>query len=152
MDLSFLKRPTQQQPIPTISLLSEEELYEKTKVTLKDIVTPVGLEIKSAYLKFSDRLVKSLFILSYPKFLSVGWLSPIINTNQNVNLSIFFHPMETETILKSLRKKSTQLQAQLMNEQGRGLIRNPLLETAIADIEGLRESLTQGRDKMFYLA
>jgi len=65
MDLPFLKKPGQPPGIPTIEMLSEEELYEKTRVTLKDIVTPVGLEIKSAYLKFSDYLVKSLFILSY---------------------------------------------------------------------------------------
>ncbi|KKU09585.1 MAG: Type IV secretory pathway VirB4 component-like protein [Parcubacteria group bacterium GW2011_GWB1_46_8] len=145
----FLKK--NQDEIDTIGKLSEEAVYEKSSLSLKDVITPAGLSVTSTSLQFSDRLVKTLFVLSYPKYLTVGWLSPVINTNQNVNLSIFFHPMDTESVLKNLRKRSTQLQAQYMEEQGKGLIRNPVLETAIQDIEGLRDSLTQGRDKMFYL-
>lgn len=151
IDLPFLKKQDQKE-ISTVEKLSDDQLYEKTRVTLKDIITPVGLEISSAFLKFSDKYIKSLFVVSYPKFLNVGWLSPIININQNVNLSIFFHPMDTELVLKNLRKRSTQLQAQLLEEQSKGLVRNPVLETAISDIESLRDSLTQGRDKMFYVS
>lgn len=150
-ELPFLKRP-QPQIIKTIEEISEEELYEKTKATFRDLITPVGLEIKPSFLRFSGKVAKTLFILGYPKFLTVGWLSPVINLNQAVNVSIFFHPIETEEVLKNLRKRSTQLQAQLLEEQEKGLVRNPLLETAIQDIESLRDSLIQGRDKMFYVS
>ncbi|MEW5805527.1 MAG: VirB4-like conjugal transfer ATPase, CD1110 family [Patescibacteria group bacterium] len=150
-ELPFLKNK-QPQTVRTIEEISQEELYEKTKASLRDLITPVGLEIKPSLLKFSDKVVKTLFILGYPKFLTVGWLSPIINLNKSVNVSIFFHPMETEEVLKNLRKRATQLEAQLLEEQEKGLIRNPMLETAIQDIEGLRDSLIQGRDKMFYVS
>ena len=153
IDLPFLPKKNQPaQSVKTIEELTQEELYEKTKANLRDLITPVGLEVKPSLLKFSDKVVKTLFILGYPKFLTVGWLSPIINLNQSVNVSVFFHPMETEKVLKNLRKKATQLEAQMLEEQEKGLIRNPMLETAISDIEGLRDSLIQGRDKMFYIS
>jgi type IV secretory pathway VirB4 component len=151
IELPFLKKKQQQQTVKTIEEITQEELYEKTKASLRDLITPVGLEVKPSLLKFSDKVVKTLFVLGYPKFLTVGWLSPVINLNKAVNVSIFFHPMETEKVLKSLRKRVTQLEAQLMEEQEKGLVRNPVLETAIQDIEGLRDSLIQGRDKMFYI-
>ncbi|KKS07891.1 MAG: conjugal transfer protein TraC [Candidatus Brennerbacteria bacterium RIFOXYC1_FULL_41_11] len=153
IDLPFFKKNQQAAAsIRTIEELTQEELYEKTKTNLRDLITPVGLEVNPSFLKFSGKLVKTLFILSYPKILSVGWLSPVVNLNQSVNVSIFFHPMDTEKVLKNLRKRATQLEAQMLEEQERGLVRNVLLETAISDIEGLRDSLVQGRDKMFYIA
>ena len=153
IDLPFFKKNQQAAAsIRTIEELTQEELYENTKTNLRDLITPVGLEVNPSFLKFSGKLVKTLFILSYPKILSVGWLSPVVNLNQSVNVSIFFHPMDTEKVLKNLRKRATQLEAQMLEEQERGLVRNVLLETAISDIEGLRDSLVQGRDKMFYIA
>ncbi len=152
INISFFKKPKQAQSVKTIEEMTQEELYEKTRANLRDLITPVGLEVTPSLLRFSDKIVKTLFILGYPKFLTVGWLSPIINLNQSVNVSVFFHPMDSEKVLKNLRKRATQLEAQMLEEQEKGLIRNPLLETAISDIEGLRDSLIQGRDKMFYIA
>jgi type IV secretory pathway VirB4 component len=48
-----------------------------------------------------------------------------------------------------LRKKATQVEAQLMESEEKGMIRNPILETAREDIESLRDALQQSRENMF---
>ena len=53
------------------------------------------------------------------------------------------------TMLKNLRKKTAQIEAQLMEREEKGLVRDPQLETASQDIEMLRDSLQQGNEKMF---
>jgi type IV secretory pathway VirB4 component len=51
--------------------------------------------------------------------------------------------------LKNLRKKATQVEAQLIEQEQKGLIRNPILETARQDIEGLRDALQQSQQNLF---
>ena len=51
--------------------------------------------------------------------------------------------------LKNLRKKTAQIQAELQEQEAKGLVRNPMLETAFQDIEALRDSLQQGQEHLF---
>jgi len=62
---------------------------------------------------------------------------------------VHLHPQDTATILKKLRDKLARLQAQEIEEQEKGKVRNPVLETAIADIEMLRDKLQLGTDRFF---
>lgn len=116
---------------------------------IKNIIAPAALEIKQNYLKLGDKLVKTLFIFTYPRYLATGWLSPIVNLPQLLDVSIVVNPMDTALALKNLTKKAGQVQAQANEEEEKGKVRNPLLETAIHDIETLRDSLQQARENLF---
>jgi type IV secretory pathway VirB4 component len=52
-------------------------------------------------------------------------------------------------VLKQLRKRLTEIQAELMEREEKGLIRDPTLETALNDIEGLRDQLQTAQERMF---
>ncbi|MBI2033501.1 MAG: ATP-binding protein [Candidatus Liptonbacteria bacterium] len=116
---------------------------------IKKIIAPAGLEVNSNYVKIGDKVAKNLFILSYPRYLSTGWSEPLINLPNLFDISIFINPMETGTALKNLRKKTGQLEAQIMEQQEKGLVRDPLLETALQDVESLRDTLQQSQEKLF---
>lgn len=116
---------------------------------IKNIIAPAALEIKQNYLKLGDKLVKTLFLFTYPRYLATGWLSPIVNLPQLLDISIVVNPMDTALALKNLTKKAGQVQAQANEEEEKGKVRNPLLETAIHDIETLRDSLQQARENLF---
>ena len=51
--------------------------------------------------------------------------------------------------LRNLRKKSAQIESQINDQQEKGLVRDPMLETALQDVEGLRDSLQQAQEKLF---
>lgn len=123
--------------------------YQPSNTDIINIVAPAGLEIASNYLKLGDYFVKTFFLFTYPRYLTSGWFSPIINLPEIMNISIFIHPMDTALALKNLRRKITQIEAEISEAEEKGLIRDPRLETAYNDIENLRDALQQAREKLF---
>jgi len=116
---------------------------------VKKMIAPAGAEVSPNFLKIGDKIAKTFFVLSYPRYLSTGWFEPMINLPNLFDISIFVNPVDTGLALKNLRKKAGQLESQMNDEQAKGLVRNPVLETAIGDVEGLRDSLQQSQEKMF---
>ena len=119
------------------------------KKNIVDTLAPAGIEINSNYLKVGDKFTKTLFIFSYPRYLSTGWFSGIIDMPELIDISIFAHPVATPVALKNLRKKAAQIESQIIEKQQKGVVRDPILETAFQDIESLRDALQQARENLF---
>src|SRR6185369_387446 len=116
---------------------------------LKKVISPAGAQISSNYAKVGDKLVKTFFIFSYPRYVSSGWIEPLINLPQLFDISIFIDPMDTGMALKNLRKKAAELESQIADQEEKGLVRDPVLETALQNVEQLRDVLQQAEEKMF---
>ena len=116
---------------------------------VKQIIAPAGVQISPNNLKIGDKIAKTFFIFSYPRYLSTGWFEPLINLPNLFDISIFVNPIDTGIALKNLRKKAGQLESERNDEADKGLVRNPQLETAIQDVESLRDSLQQSEEKLF---
>jgi len=123
--------------------------YQPSKKDIKDIIAPAGLEVNPAYLKLGDKFIKTVFVFTYPRYLNSGWFDPIINLPDLLDISIFVHPVDTAMALRNLRKKVAQIEAQILERQEKGLVRDPVLETAYQDIEMLRDQLQQAQEKLF---
>jgi len=128
---------------------SDIELPEATRLTATDIVAPASLEMKPQYMKIGERFAKTYFVFSYPRYLSTGWLSPIININIPMDVAFHLHPVSSEKILKQLRKRVTEVQSEISEREEKGLIRDPTLETAYNDLEDLRDKLQTAQERMF---
>ncbi|MDD4531110.1 MAG: ATP-binding protein, partial [Candidatus Pacebacteria bacterium] len=114
-----------------------------------DIIAPASIEVGQNHIQMEEKMAKTYFVFSYPRYLTTGWLSPIINMDIPFDISFFFHPIETGSILKQLRKSVTEVQAEIMEREEKGLIRDPALETAYQDLEDLRSRLQTAQEKMF---
>lgn len=139
MKLPFFKKPKK----------ISEKLFETEVLKITDIISPSSIEVCQNHLKIGERLAKSFFIFSYPKYLSTGWFSPIINLDFPMDVSFFIHPIESGVVLKQLRKKLTGIQAERIERLEKGLIRDPTLEMAHQDIETLRNHLQTAQERMF---
>ena len=129
--------------------ISIPQAYTPSEKDLPNVVAPSGLEINANYIKLGDYFVKTLFVYTYPRYVSSGWFSPIINMAEMMDISIFVHPMDTALALKDLKKKVANIEAELWEKQEKGLVRDPMLETAYQDVEQLRDALLQAREKLF---
>ncbi len=116
---------------------------------IKKIISPAGLKVESNYLKVGDKFAKTFFVYSYPRYLSTGWFEPLVNLPYLFDVSIYINPVDTGMALKKLRKKSAQIESQIMDSQEKGMVRDPQLETAFSDVEDLRDVLQQSQEKMF---
>lgn len=132
--------------------IEEEKTYLKGVISAKDLIAPASMEIKPSFLRLGDKYVRSVFVINYPRYISVGWFAPIINLNTALDIAMFFYPVDAAIILKQLKKKVGVIEAQIMANSEKGAPRDPVSETALRDIEKLRDDLTQGIEKFFQFA
>ncbi|OQX71459.1 conjugal transfer protein TraC [Candidatus Parcubacteria bacterium 4484_255] len=130
-------------------IIDTEEKYQRGRFTLQDLIAPSALRVSSKYLQLGDKYLRTLFVVGFPRYISVGWFVPVINFNAYIDVAMFFYPVESSVILKQLQNRVGNLQAEMTMAQEKGLPRDPLKETALNDIEQLRDSLTTGVEKFF---
>ena len=116
---------------------------------LQDIIAPSALKISSKELNLGEKIVRTFFVISYPRFLTESWFSPIINLDKVFDISIFIHPIDTAKVLRQFQKKVAEVQSQINVREKKGMVRDPMLDTAYQDLEGLRDNLHQAQEKMF---
>lgn len=126
-----------------------EEIYQAGVTTLRDIIAPAALEINPSFLRLGEKFVRTLFVFSYPRYLTTNWFSPIINLDKVFDISFFVHPVDTAIILSQLRKQVARVQSQISLREEKGLVRDPILDTAYRDLEELRDKLQQARERLF---
>jgi type IV secretory pathway VirB4 component len=51
--------------------------------------------------------------------------------------------------MKTFQRKVAEVQSQMMTKEEKGMVRDPMLETAYEDLESLRDDLMQAQEKMF---
>ena len=126
-----------------------EEIYESAKLELQDIIAPSALKIEPKSINLGDKIARTFFIISYPRYLSDNWFSPIINLDKIFDISIFIHPVDTSLALRQFQKKVAEVQSQISVREAKGMVRDPKLDTAYQDLEALRDNLMQAQEKMF---
>ncbi len=146
--LDFLNKKNTKDDNKITSFLPQE-IYEAGVLELKDVIAPSALKISPKNLSLGDKIMRTFFVISYPRFLSDGWFSPIINLDKIFDVSIFVHPIETAMVLRQFQKKVAQVQSQINEREEKGLVRDPQLDTAYQDLENLRDQLQQAQEKIF---
>lgn len=130
-------------------VLEEERIYRKGIASIKDLIAPSSMKVEPSFVRLGDVWVRTLFIITYPRYVTVGWSSPIINLNAQMDIAMFFYPIKADVILKQLKKKVGIVEAQISSDAEAGKPRDPISETALRDIEQLRDDLTQGIEHFF---
>jgi len=133
-------------------LLEAERVYRRGVTTVKDLIAPAAMKVESKYLELGSQFVRTLFVVTYPRYIRVGWFAPIINLNVPLDIAMYYYPIGSEVILKQLRNKVGALEAQILSDAEKGAPRDPIRETALRDIEKLRDDLTQGVERFFQFA
>jgi len=129
--------------------LAPEESYDSGELDLCDIIAPSALKVNSQNIELGGKLVKTFFIISYPRILTDSWFSPVVNLDKVFDVSIFIHPEDTAKVLKKFQKKVAEVQSQINDRANKGIVRDPILDTAYQDLEDLRDRLQRAQEKIF---
>lgn len=132
--------------------LEEEKVYREGTVAIRDLIAPSGFKVESTFVQLGNTFLRTIFVITYPRYIAVGWSAPILNMNITMDISMFFYPVNAAIILKQLKKKVGALEAQISQDAEKGAPRDPIRETALRDIEQLRNDLTQGVEHFFQFA
>ncbi len=142
----FLKKKPK---APDIASILPSEIYEAGVLELKDVIAPSALKVSPRALNLGEKIVRTFFVISYPRFLTEGWFAPIINLDKVFDIAIFIHPIDTATVLRQFQKKVAEVQSQINTREKKGMVRDPMLDTAYQDLERLRDNLMQAQEKLF---
>lgn len=132
-----------------VTAILPQEIYESGVLELKDVIAPSALKISPRELNLGDKIARTFFVISYPRFLTESWFAPIINLDRIFDISIFVRPIDTAQILRQFQKKVAEVQSQITMRQEKGLVRDPVLDTAYQDLEQLRDQLQQAQERIF---
>ncbi|OGG70015.1 conjugal transfer protein TraC [Candidatus Kaiserbacteria bacterium RIFCSPHIGHO2_12_FULL_53_13] len=133
---------------PALPILPQE-IYEAGVLDLQDVIAPHALKVSSRELDLGEKIARTFFVISYPRFLTTGWFAPIINMDKVIDISIFIHPMDTNEMLRKFQKKVAEVQSQITTREQKGMVRDPMLDTAYSDLEHLRDNLQQAQERIF---
>jgi len=126
-----------------------QEIYESGVLELRDVLAPSALKISPKQINLGEKIARSFFVISYPRFLPDSWFVPLINLDRVFDISVFIHPIDTTTVLKQFQKKVTEVQSQIHEREEKGFVRDPILDTAFRDLEDLRDKLQQATEKLY---
>ncbi len=129
-----------------------ERIYKEGLATIKDLIAPSSMEFLYDKVRVSGLYTKSFFVYAYPRYIEANWLSPIINFDVTMDISMFVYPTSSAKIMKFLKNKVAQIQSSMRMEAEKGMVSDPALETALQDAEELRRNIQRGEEKFFQYA
>ena len=147
-----------QPPVDPVLLAQQQKVREQAEVDeafrkgiseLRDFIAPSSLEIESGHFRLGTHYARTFYVYGYPRQIFTGWLSPIVNIDEEIDVSMFIYPVASQVVLENLKKKVTQLEAGIQIDAERGKIRDPAKQAAIMDAEELRSSLQVGEERFF---
>lgn len=150
--MSFLSKNKTQEPTPTPSTstaVTSKTPLHRTINTIPDIIAPSSIEVDFRYLQVGEKFYRTFFIVGYPRYVSTGWLSSVIDFDQSLNISMFIYPVYVNDVLSNLKRKIAEMEATLIEQEEKGQAINPQIEAALNDAYGLQAELAKGMERFF---
>lgn len=129
-----------------------QQAFEQGLFSIRDLIAPTAMVIRSNHLELNTYFAKTLFVLTYPQYIEANWLSPIINFDANLDISMYIYPVDNANIGRVLRRKVSEMESSMRINQEKGAISDPELEIAYQDAEEMRDKLQRGLEKFFRYA
>jgi conjugal transfer ATP-binding protein TraC len=147
-----------QPPLDPVAIAQAQRIREEQEVNaafqkgitaLRDFLAPSSIEYQSTNFQIGTRYARTYYVYGYPRQLTTGWLSSMVNLDEVVDLSIYVYPVESQVVLENLRKKVAQLEAGIQLDAEKGRVRDPGKQSAVMDAEEMRDKLQVGEERFF---
>lgn len=132
-----------------LNLQKDLEKFASGMVTTKDLIAPEAIEVDFNHIKVGERYHRTLFIAGYPRFVAANWLSPLINFDYSLDISMFIYPIEGKAIMDDLYRKITEMEAEIMSDMKQGKIASINTQIQLEDARSLQEQLAQGTERFY---
>jgi len=135
---------------PTAQPLSaQERRFALGTRSLADLLAPAAVEVARDHLRLEYQYARVLAVVGYPRTVVPGWLTPLVEFEHPIEISLHVQPLETASIVKLLSHKLVQLQSSRLVDVRSGRLADPEREVAFEDAERLRDALQRGEERVF---
>ncbi|MFA5828481.1 MAG: ATP-binding protein [Candidatus Shapirobacteria bacterium] len=153
--INFFKKPEKKTEVAPIAPTATEKQQPGQRqfvdglVSTKDIIAPGSLEVDFEHIRIDGKYYRTLFITGYPRFVGINWLSPLINFDASLNVSMFIYPTDGKEILDDLRRKIAEMEAEINTDIQRGRVVDPSTQAKLEDALNLQADLVKGEERFF---
>lgn len=117
---------------------------------VKDVIAPERISVEFGHLEINEQaLYRTYFVSNYPRFVTANWLSPLINFDHSLRVSMFIYPIDSKNILGDLRRKIAEMEAEMSTDIQRGRIVNPSTQAKLEDALSLQDQLVKGIERYY---
>ncbi|MCX6808336.1 MAG: DUF87 domain-containing protein [Candidatus Berkelbacteria bacterium] len=127
----------------------QHDSFQHGVTSIRDIIAPASFSVTPNYIQLGNYFAKTLFVFTYPRYIETNWLSPIINYDITMDLAMYIHPLESKDVMSELRNQVGKIESTLSIDAEKNKPRDPELETALGDVEALRDVLQRGEVRLF---
>jgi len=149
LSLPFLSKPKSTQTPETQQEMDQVKQFSRGLVTIQDIIAPEAIEVDFTYQKINSTYTRTIFVAGYPRTVPANWLSPLINYPHQINIAMYIFPQDAGEILENLKRKITEMEAEIQSDIRAGKISNINTEVKLNDARVIREQLAKGAERFF---
>src|SRR4030081_3523764 len=92
-------------------LSNQERRFALGTRSLADLLAPAVVEVARDHLRLEYQYASVLVVVGYPRTVAPGWLTPLLEFEHPIEVSMHVYPQETASIVKLLSHKLVQLQS-----------------------------------------
>jgi conjugal transfer ATP-binding protein TraC len=134
---------------PAGELSPEERRFARGTRTIADLVAPAAFEVARDHVRADHHYARALVVTGYPRTVGPGWLSPLIDFEEPLEIALHVHPLESGPMVRTLTHKMVQLHSSRLLADRDGKLADPEREVAYEDAERLRDALQRGDERVF---
>lgn len=148
--MNLFKPKNNKPPIQTNSVLENSKRTISSGLTsIQDIIAPPSIEVDFSNIKIGQTYYRTLFVAGYPRFVDANWLSPLINFDHPLTISMFIYPSEGKGVLDDLKRKIGEMEAEIQTDLQQGKIADISTQVQLEDARSLQEQLAKGSERFF---
>jgi type IV secretory pathway VirB4 component len=117
--------------------------------SVADLVAPGAAEVARDHLRLDQQYARTLVVTGYPRTVSAGWLRPLVDFEEPLEVSLHLHPLDTGQMVSALSHQMLRLHSSRLLAARGGRLADPEREVAYEDAERLRDALQRGEEKVF---
>ena len=129
-----------------------DEEYASNMADFKSHIAPSYWEYKGNWMNISGILWKTYYAQRYPTYIDALWTRDLMTIHAKRDMSFFIYPEDDTAMQAMLKRKSTQLKAELNEAIGKGITTDKEVEQQYRDVELIREKLSTREERYFELS
>ena len=137
------------QASPEHNLKKQAQALQRGMTSMADLIAPPSVEVDFNHIRVGEKLYKTFFIASYPRYVSANWLEPLIDFEHSMDISMFIYPTQAPDVLSDLRRKIAEMEATIASDIEEGLDVDPRVKAQLEDALSVQEELAKGIERFF---
>jgi hypothetical protein len=116
--------------------------------TLSDLTAPAGILLAADHLTVENEQVRVLIVQHLPRVVSSGWLKPLADLDEPMEVSFHLQPRHSAFMIQQFRRRQMEYQSSRQLARSKGNEVDPHIKIAEEDVSDLIMRLASGEERI----